>query len=51
MKIQDSLKIKGVFVGSSQETFPRSKACTQCMTGMQRVMIDGDSWFSRVFCG
>ena len=51
MKIQDSLKIKGVFVGSSQETFPRSKACTQCMTGIWRIMTDDDSWFHECLVG
>ena len=51
MKTQDSLKIKGVFTGSSREAFPRSEACAQHMTRMQRVMTDGDSWFLQVFRG
>ena len=32
------LKTKEVFMGSSREAFPRSEACAQHMTGMQRVM-------------
>ena len=47
-KTQGKLKIKKVFVGSSQEAFLQSEAYAQHMTGMRRVMIDGDSWFSRV---
>ena len=39
------LKTKEVFAGSSQVAFLRSEAYAQHMTGMQRVMIDGDSWF------
>ena len=35
-----------VFEGSSQEAFLRSEACALHMTGMRRVMTDGDSWFS-----
>ena len=35
-----------VFMGSSQEAFPRSEACALHMTGMRKVMTDGDSWFS-----
>ena len=27
------------------------KSCAQYITGMQRVMIDGDNWFLWVFCG
>ena len=27
-------------------TFPRSEACAQHITGMQRVMTNDDSWFS-----
>ena len=42
------LKTKEVFAGSSQVAFLRSEAYAQHMTGMQRVMIDGDSWFLRV---
>ena len=45
------LKTKVVFAGSSRVHFPRSEACAQHMTGMRRVMIDGDSWFSRVSRG
>ena len=37
------------FLGNSRKVFLRSEACAQHMTGMQRVMTDGDSWFSRVF--
>ena len=51
VKTQDSLKIKGVFKGSSREAFPRNEACAQHMTGMRKVMINGDSWFSRVSRG
>ena len=32
------LKTKEVFVRSSREAFPRSEACAQHMTRMQRVM-------------
>ena len=46
VKNQGKLKIKEVFMGSSRKAFPRSEACTQHMTGMRRVIIDGDSWFS-----
>ena len=46
---QGKLKIKKVFAGSSQETFLQSEACAQHMTGMRRVMTNGDNWFSRVF--
>ena len=45
------LKTIVVFMGSSQVAFPRSEASAQHMTGMRRVMIDGDSWFSRVSHG
>ena len=48
MKIQGKLKIKELFVGSSQEAFLQSEAYAQHMTGMRRVMTDGDSWFSQV---
>ena len=48
VKTQGKLKTKEVFAGSSQEAFPQSEACAQHMTRMRRVMIDGDSWFSRV---
>ena len=51
VKTQDSLKIKDVFAGSSREAFPRSEVCAQHMTGMRRVMIDGDSWFSECLAG
>ena len=37
------LKTKVVFAGSSRVHFPRSEACAQHITGMRRVMIDGDS--------
>ena len=37
------LKTKEVFAGSSREAFPPSEACAQHMTGMRRVMTDGDS--------
>ena len=50
MKNQGKLKTKEVFTGSSREAFPRSEACAQPMTGMQRVMTDADSWFSRLSC-
>ena len=50
VKTQDSLKIKGVFMGSLREAFPQNEACAQHMIEMQKVMIDDDSWFSRVFC-
>ena len=49
VKTQGKLKIKEVFAGSSQEAFPWSEACAQHMTGIRRIMTDGDSWFSRVF--
>ena len=45
------LKTKDVFEGSSQVAFQRSEACAQHMTGMRRVMTDGNSWFSRVSRG
>ena len=32
-----------VFAGSSLEVFPQSEACALHMTGMRRVMTDGDS--------
>ena len=48
---QGKLKTKKVFVGNSREALLRSEACAQHMTGMRRVMTDGDSWFSRVFTG
>ena len=48
VKTQGKLKTKEVFAGSSQEAFPRSEACTQHMTGMQKVMTNDDSWFSQV---
>ena len=37
------LKTKEVFVGSSHVTFPQSESCAQHMTGMRRVMTDGDN--------
>ena len=37
-----------VFTGILQEVFLQSEACAQHMTGMRRVMTNGDSWFSRV---
>ena len=40
------LKTKEVFIGSSRVAFLRSEACAQHMTGMRRIMIDGESWFS-----
>ena len=40
-----------VFTGISREAFLRSEACVLHMIGMRRVMIDGDSWFSRVSRG
>ena len=40
-----------VFASSSQEAFPRSEACALDMTGMRRIMTDGDSWFSQVSRG
>ena len=40
-----------VFVGSSREAFLRSDACALHMTGMQKVMTDDNSWFSRVSRG
>ena len=43
VKTQDSLKIKGVFKGSSREAFPRSKACAQHMTVMRKIMTESDS--------
>ena len=43
VKTQDKLKIKGVFVDNSRVAFPRSEACAQYMTGMRRVMTDGDN--------
>ena len=43
VKTQGKVQSKEDFVGSSQEAFPRSKACDQYMNGMQRIMTDGDS--------
>ena len=40
------LKTKEVFTGNSRVAFLRSEACAQHMTGMRRIMIDGESWFS-----
>ena len=40
-----------VFTGSLREAFSRSEACALHMTGMRRVMTDGNSWFSRVSRG
>ena len=48
VKIQGKLKTKEVFMGSSRVAFTQNEACAQHMAGMQRVMADGDSWFSRV---
>ena len=45
------LKTREVFTGSLQVAFPQSEAYAQHMIGMQRVMIDCDSWVSRVSCG
>ena len=42
------LKTKEVFVGNLRVAFSRSEACAQHMTGMRRVMTNGDSWFLRV---
>ena len=43
VKTQGKVKSKKVFAGSSREAFPQSKACAQHMTGMQRVITDGDN--------
>ena len=43
VKTQGKLKTKEVFAGSSRETFSRSEAYAQHITGMQRVMTNGDS--------
>ena len=51
VKTQGKVKSKEVFAGRSREAFPRSEACAKHMTGMRRVMTDGDSWFSRVSRG
>ena len=51
VKTQGKLKTKEVFTGSSRVAFPRNEACAQHMTGMRKVMIDGDSWFLRVSHG
>ena len=47
------LKTKEVLAGSSWVAFLRSEACAQYMTGIWRVMTngDGDSWFLWVFMG
>ena len=45
------LKTKEVFAGSLRVAFQRSEACAQHMTGMRRVMTDGNSWFLRVSRG
>ena len=37
------LKTKEVFTSSSRVAFQRSEACAQHMTGMRRVMTDGNS--------
>ena len=37
-----------VFTSISREAFLQSEACALHMIGMQRVMTDDDSWFSRV---
>ena len=44
------LKTKEVFASSSPVDIPLSEACAQHMTGMRRVIIDGDNWFFRVSC-
>ena len=51
VKTQGKVKSKEVYMGSSQEAFPRSEACAQHIIGMRRVMTDGDSWFLRVSRG
>ena len=43
VKTQGKVQSKEDFAGSSREAFSRSEACDQHMTGMRRVMIDGDS--------
>ena len=50
-KTQDTLKIKEVFKGSSRVAFLRSEAYAQHMIGIQRVITDGDNWFSLVSRG
>ena len=42
------LKTKEVFAGSLRVAFQQSEACAQPMTGMRRVMTNGDNWFSRM---
>ena len=37
-----------VFVGSLREAFPQSETYVLHMTEMQRIMTEGDNWFSRV---
>ena len=51
VKTQGKVQSKEDFAGSSQEAFMRSEACDQYITGMRKVMTDGDSWFSRVSRG
>ena len=41
----------GVFVGRSRLSIPWNDACVLHMTGMRRVMTDGDSCVSRVSHG
>ena len=43
VKTQGKVQSKEDFAGSLRETFPRSEAYDQHMTGMRRVMTDGDS--------
>ena len=43
VKIQGKLETKEVFTSRSRKAFLRSEVCAQHMTGMQRVMTDGDS--------
>ena len=51
VKTQGKLKTKDVFTSSSQVAILQSEACALHMTRMQRVMVDGDSWFLRVSHG
>ena len=46
-----AIKDRRVFAGISQLSISQQDACALHMTGMRRVMIDGDSCVSRVSRG
>ena len=45
-----AIEDRRVFAGISQLSISQKDACALHMTGMRRVMIDGDSYVSRVSC-